>query len=73
MTKRGKTLPHQESLDIELAEEKPAKRSIITAEELTEIERLEDLDTCMVKQLKHLVYNSVFKKIFNIIYVSGVA
>lgn len=34
---------------MELAEEKPVKRSIITVEELTEIERLEDLDTCMVR------------------------
>ncbi|XP_048363630.1 F-actin-uncapping protein LRRC16A isoform X3 [Sphaerodactylus townsendi] len=47
LTRRGKPLPHQESLEIELAQEKPAKRSIITVEELTEIERLEDLDTCM--------------------------
>ncbi|XP_077209101.1 F-actin-uncapping protein LRRC16A isoform X1 [Paroedura picta] len=47
LTRRGKPLPHQESLEIELAEEKPSKRSIITVEELTEIERLEDLDTCM--------------------------
>ncbi|XP_062954297.1 F-actin-uncapping protein LRRC16A [Cynocephalus volans] len=47
-SRRGKTLPHQESLEIELAEEKPVKRSIITVEELTEIERLEDLDTCMM-------------------------
>ncbi|XP_054211805.1 F-actin-uncapping protein LRRC16A isoform X14 [Homo sapiens] len=46
-SRRGKTLPQQESLEIELAEEKPVKRSIITVEELTEIERLEDLDTCM--------------------------
>ncbi|XP_055988230.1 F-actin-uncapping protein LRRC16A isoform X6 [Sorex fumeus] len=45
--RRGKPLPQQESLEIELAEEKPSKRSIITMEELTEIERLEDLDTCM--------------------------
>ncbi|KFO85012.1 Leucine-rich repeat-containing protein 16A, partial [Buceros rhinoceros silvestris] len=30
------------------SEEKPTKRSIITVEELTEIERLEDLDTCMM-------------------------
>ncbi|KAF7245230.1 F-actin-uncapping protein LRRC16A [Varanus komodoensis] len=48
LTRRGKPLP-QEALDIELAEEKPAKRSIITVEELTEIERLEDLDTCMME------------------------
>ncbi|KAM4792191.1 F-actin-uncapping protein LRRC16A isoform 4-T4 [Cyanocitta cristata] len=47
LTRRGKPLPQQESQEIELAEEKPAKRSMITVEELTEIERLEDLDTCM--------------------------
>ncbi|XP_076186240.1 F-actin-uncapping protein LRRC16A isoform X5 [Aptenodytes patagonicus] len=47
LTRRGKPLPQQESLEIELPEEKPTKRSIITVEELTEIERLEDLDTCM--------------------------
>ncbi|XP_013359283.1 PREDICTED: leucine-rich repeat-containing protein 16A isoform X1 [Chinchilla lanigera] len=47
-SRRGKTLPQQDSLDIELAEEKPAKRSLITMEELTEVERLEDLDTCMM-------------------------
>ncbi|XP_049740923.1 F-actin-uncapping protein LRRC16A isoform X2 [Elephas maximus indicus] len=46
--RRGKTLPQQESLEIELAEEKPVKRSIITVEELTELDRLEDLDTCMM-------------------------
>lgn len=51
MTRRGKPLPQQESLEIELAEEKPTKRSIITVEELTEIERLEDLDTCMVRHI----------------------
>ncbi|XP_073187952.1 F-actin-uncapping protein LRRC16A isoform X4 [Lepidochelys kempii] len=48
LTRRGKPLPHQESLEIELAEEKPTKRSTITVEDLTEIERLEDLDTCMM-------------------------
>ncbi|XP_074403488.1 F-actin-uncapping protein LRRC16A isoform X3 [Zonotrichia albicollis] len=47
LTRRGKPLPQQESMEIELAEEKPTKRSMITVEELTEIERLEDLDTCM--------------------------
>ncbi|XP_074918981.1 F-actin-uncapping protein LRRC16A isoform X1 [Chelonoidis abingdonii] len=47
LTRRGKPLPQQESLEIELAEEKPTKRSTITVEDLTEIERLEDLDTCM--------------------------
>ncbi|OXB66142.1 hypothetical protein ASZ78_004001 [Callipepla squamata] len=51
LTRRGKPLPQQESLEIELAEEKPTKRSIITVEELTEIERLEDLDTCMVRHI----------------------
>ncbi|KGL79554.1 Leucine-rich repeat-containing protein 16A, partial [Tinamus guttatus] len=45
LTRRGKPLP---LLEINLAEEKPTKRSIITVEELTEIERLEDLDTCMM-------------------------
>ncbi|XP_069709403.1 F-actin-uncapping protein LRRC16A isoform X4 [Phaenicophaeus curvirostris] len=48
LTRRGKPLPQQESVEIELAEEKPTKRSVITVEELTEIERLEDLDTCMM-------------------------
>ncbi|KAF6292559.1 capping protein regulator and myosin 1 linker 1 [Rhinolophus ferrumequinum] len=47
-SRRGKTLPQQESLEIELAEEKPIKRSIITVEELTEVEHFEDLDTCMM-------------------------
>ncbi|XP_017894244.1 PREDICTED: F-actin-uncapping protein LRRC16A isoform X4 [Capra hircus] len=47
-SRRGKTLLLQDSLEMELAEEKPVKRSIITVEELTEIERLEDLDTCMM-------------------------
>ncbi|XP_038627078.1 F-actin-uncapping protein LRRC16A isoform X1 [Tachyglossus aculeatus] len=48
LTRRGKPLPHQESLEVELAEEKPAKRSVIPVDKLTEIERLEDLDTCMM-------------------------
>lgn len=48
LTRRGKPLPQQESLEIELAEEKQTKRSTITVEDLTEIERLEDLDTCMM-------------------------
>lgn len=51
LTKRGKPLPHQESLEIETLEEKPAKRSTITIEDLTEMERLEDLDTCMVSNI----------------------
>ncbi|XP_053323071.1 F-actin-uncapping protein LRRC16A [Spea bombifrons] len=48
LTKRGKPLPHQDSLEIETIEEKPAKRTTITIEDLTEMERLEDLDTCMM-------------------------
>ncbi|XP_036724057.1 F-actin-uncapping protein LRRC16A isoform X10 [Balaenoptera musculus] len=47
-SRRGKALPQQDSLEIELPEEKPVKRSIVMVEELTEIERLEDLDTCMM-------------------------
>uniref|UniRef100_A0A8B9VQL8 Capping protein regulator and myosin 1 linker 1 n=1 Tax=Anas zonorhyncha TaxID=75864 RepID=A0A8B9VQL8_9AVES len=58
LTRRGKPLPQQESLEIELAEEKPTKRSILMVEELTEVERLEDLDTCMVRHISSasLVY-----------------
>lgn len=33
---------------MEVVEEKPVKRAILTVEDLTEVERLEDLDTCMV-------------------------
>ena len=54
---------------MELAEEKPVKRSIITVEELTEIERLEDLDTCMVRHslwphhyLLHWIFYCLKKK-----------
>ncbi|XP_058141317.1 F-actin-uncapping protein LRRC16A isoform X2 [Dasypus novemcinctus] len=48
-SRRGQALPQQEPLELELAEEKPAvKRSLVTVEELTELERLEDLDTCMM-------------------------
>ncbi|KAL1784486.1 F-actin-uncapping protein LRRC16A isoform X8 [Sigmodon hispidus] len=43
-SRRGKSLP----LEVELAEEKPAKRATLTVEDLTEVERLEDLDTCMM-------------------------
>ncbi|XP_075069271.1 F-actin-uncapping protein LRRC16A isoform X2 [Mixophyes fleayi] len=48
LTKRGKPLPHQDSVEIETIEERPAKRSTLTIEDLTEMERLEDLDTCMM-------------------------
>ncbi|MBZ3873676.1 Leucine-rich repeat-containing protein 16A [Sciurus carolinensis] len=46
-SRRVQTLPQQESLEVELAE-KPAKRPLIMAEDLTEAERLEDLDACMM-------------------------
>ncbi|XP_069586997.1 F-actin-uncapping protein LRRC16A isoform X2 [Ranitomeya imitator] len=48
LTKRGKPLPHQESMEIETVEERPVKRSAPTIEELSEMERLEELDTCMM-------------------------
>ncbi|XP_063779353.1 F-actin-uncapping protein LRRC16A isoform X2 [Pseudophryne corroboree] len=48
LTKRGKSLPRQESVEIDSIEERPAKRSTLTIEDLTEMERLEDLDTCMM-------------------------
>ncbi|XP_005066502.1 F-actin-uncapping protein LRRC16A isoform X7 [Mesocricetus auratus] len=47
-SRRGKSLPQREALEVELAEEKPVKRSTLTVEDLTEVERLEDLDTCMM-------------------------
>ncbi|GAB1298011.1 F-actin-uncapping protein LRRC16A [Apodemus speciosus] len=43
----SKSLPQREDLEVELVEEKPVKRAILTVEDLTEVERLEDLDTCM--------------------------
>lgn len=48
LTRRGKPLPHQESLEIESAEDRSVRRTTITIEDLTEMERLEDLDTCMM-------------------------
>ncbi|XP_058869455.1 F-actin-uncapping protein LRRC16A isoform X2 [Acipenser ruthenus] len=47
LTRRGTPLLHQESLEIEVMEEKLVKRSTLTAEDLAEIERLEELDTCV--------------------------
>ncbi|CAO2595540.1 F-actin-uncapping protein LRRC16A [Lemmus lemmus] len=47
-SRRGKSLPQRESLEVELAEEKPAKRATLMVEDLNEVERLEDLDTCMM-------------------------
>lgn len=49
-SRRGRTLPAPEAADVEPADEKPAKRPVLTVEELTELERLEDLDTCMVRR-----------------------
>ncbi|KAF6074114.1 capping protein regulator and myosin 1 linker 1 [Phyllostomus discolor] len=46
--RRGRTLPAAEAPDVEPADEKPARRLAPAAEELTEAERLEDLDTCMM-------------------------
>uniref|UniRef100_A0A672TRZ5 Capping protein regulator and myosin 1 linker 1 n=1 Tax=Strigops habroptila TaxID=2489341 RepID=A0A672TRZ5_STRHB len=66
LTRRGKPLPQQESLEIELAEEKPTKRSIITVEELTEIERLEDLDTCMVSNFCFVLLSRAFEMEFDL-------
>ncbi|XP_073422252.1 F-actin-uncapping protein LRRC16A isoform X2 [Dendrobates tinctorius] len=43
LSKRGKPLSHQESMEIETV-----KRSAPTIEELSEMERLEELDTCMM-------------------------
>ncbi|XP_063132493.1 F-actin-uncapping protein LRRC16A isoform X9 [Rattus norvegicus] len=43
----SKSLPQREDLEVELVEEKPVKRAILTVEDLTEVEKLEDLDTCM--------------------------
>ncbi|XP_038652946.1 F-actin-uncapping protein LRRC16A-like isoform X3 [Scyliorhinus canicula] len=48
LTKHGKPLPRQESTEIEVLEEKPTKRLTVTTEELSELERLEELDTCMM-------------------------
>ncbi|XP_017200445.2 F-actin-uncapping protein LRRC16A isoform X3 [Oryctolagus cuniculus] len=47
-SRRGHALSPQDSCEMEVAEEKPAKRSLLTMEDLTEVERLEDLDTCMM-------------------------
>ncbi|MEJ1284610.1 capping protein regulator and myosin 1 linker 1 [Cricetulus griseus] len=47
-SRRGKSLTQREAVEVELAEEKPVKRATLTVEDLTEVERLEDLDTCMM-------------------------
>ncbi|KAG3288596.1 capping protein regulator and myosin 1 linker 1, transcript variant X3 [Ictidomys tridecemlineatus] len=46
-SRRVQTLPQQEPVEAELAE-KPPRRSLVPAEDLTEAERLEDLDACMM-------------------------
>ncbi|XP_041488632.1 F-actin-uncapping protein LRRC16A isoform X3 [Microtus oregoni] len=46
-SRRSKSLPQRESLEVELAEEKPVKHATLMVEDLNEVERLEDLDTCM--------------------------
>uniref|UniRef100_UPI0040388C57 F-actin-uncapping protein LRRC16A n=1 Tax=Callospermophilus lateralis TaxID=76772 RepID=UPI0040388C57 len=46
-SRRVQTLPQQEPVEAELAE-KPPKRSLVPVEDLTEAERLEDLDACMM-------------------------
>lgn len=47
-SRRGKSFPQRESLEVEPAEEKPVKRATLMVEDLNEVERLEDLDTCMM-------------------------
>ncbi|XP_073534974.1 F-actin-uncapping protein LRRC16A isoform X3 [Phyllobates terribilis] len=63
LTKRGKPLPHQESMEIETVEERPVKRSVPTIEELSEMERLEDLDTCMTLCCRSMTPKSKRKSI----------
>ncbi|XP_063307726.1 F-actin-uncapping protein LRRC16A isoform X2 [Pelobates fuscus] len=63
LTKRGKPLQHQESLEIETIEEKSTKRTTITIEDLTEMERLEDLDTCMTLCCRSMTPKSKRKSI----------
>ncbi|XP_066547611.1 F-actin-uncapping protein LRRC16A isoform X2 [Amia ocellicauda] len=48
LIRKGKPLVQQESLEMEVMEEKAPKRSAHMSEYLTEVERLEDLDTCMM-------------------------
>lgn len=50
-SRRGRTLASPEAADAEPAAGKPAKRATPTAEELAEMERLEDPDTCLVRGL----------------------
>ncbi|EPQ05838.1 Leucine-rich repeat-containing protein 16A [Myotis brandtii] len=46
-SRRGRTLPAPEALDAEPVDEKPARRPVLAVEELTELERLEEQDTCL--------------------------
>ncbi|XP_041422275.1 F-actin-uncapping protein LRRC16A isoform X4 [Xenopus laevis] len=63
LTKRGKPLPHQDSMEIETVEERPAKRSTITIEDFSEMDRLEDLDTCMTLCCRSMTPKSKRKSI----------
>ncbi|KAM4706086.1 F-actin-uncapping protein LRRC16A isoform 2-T2 [Rhinophrynus dorsalis] len=63
LTKRGKSLPHQESVEIEPVEEKPTKRATITIEDFSEMDRLEDLDTCMTLCCRSMTPKSKRKSI----------
>ncbi|XP_014392631.1 PREDICTED: leucine-rich repeat-containing protein 16A [Myotis brandtii] len=47
-SRRGRTLPAPEALDAEPVDEKPARRPVLAVEELTELERLEEQDTCLM-------------------------
>ncbi|KAK1328828.1 hypothetical protein QTO34_010997 [Cnephaeus nilssonii] len=47
-SRRGRALPASEAVDAEPVDEKPARPPVLAVEELTELERLEDLDTCVM-------------------------
>ncbi|CAK6439125.1 unnamed protein product [Pipistrellus nathusii] len=47
-SRRGRALPASEASDAKPAGEKPARPPVLVVEELTELERLEDLDTCLM-------------------------
>ncbi|XP_036309002.1 F-actin-uncapping protein LRRC16A isoform X2 [Pipistrellus kuhlii] len=47
-SRRGRALPASEASDAKPADEKPARPPVLAVEELTELERLEDLDTCLM-------------------------
>ncbi|XP_036198760.1 F-actin-uncapping protein LRRC16A isoform X4 [Myotis myotis] len=47
-SRRGRTLPAPEAVDVEPVDERPARRPVLAVEELTELERLEEQDTCLM-------------------------